>query len=154
MCPPEENQSVFNMPLKAAQSAVVLRRFMKTCVSLTALQSSHVVSVVHAFGSFSVLGGLAEVGEADGHLVHSWTCPPVLQHTCCPCRPGRGMDQTPWVIRSCDWTKRSVTSSPKRTSEWKRERERHWRTASYFYAICCWACMYAWRCPHSDLYVT
>lgn len=61
--------------------------------------------------------------EAGEHLVHSWTCPPVLQRTCCPCRPCRGVDQ-PWVIWTCQRTKWSVTSSPKRTSEWRRERER------------------------------
>lgn len=54
----------------------------------------------------------------------SWTCPPVLRHICGPCRPGRGREQTqPFGDPRCDRNKSSVSSSPKRTSEWQRERD-------------------------------
>lgn len=105
----------------------MLWRFMKMCVFLTAPQSSVVVSLVHAFGTFS--------GSCRDWIGGRTPRPQLDVSTCSPAH-------LPWVICTCDRTKWSVTSSLKRTSEWQRERGAEERQAIFMRSAVGHACMH------------
>lgn len=128
---------------KAVQRAVVLWRFMKMCVFLTAPQSSAVVSLVRAFGPFQ--GVRQRGGRTPRPQLDVSTCSPTHLLSL------QALQRSQPALGDLNMSKNQVKCDfLAQTHLWVAERERE----SYFYAICCRPCMYAWRHPRSGLYVT